>query len=299
MRRIRLNRVTLYLFATMILSSLIIPASAGTLYKIRNGDTLWEIAAKHHTTVDKIAKANSLNENATLSLGKTIRIPTKCTPHRNINNNYICRTSAVVHTNVESACLRSGPGTKFGKISMLAKGSTGKTLASKGKWTKIALANGACGYVYSSLIAKGAGTISSAAPSQTPAASPDTKLSSDNSSLIQTALACRGARYRRGGTSRGGFDCSGFTRYIFAKHGVRLPHSSAAQAGLGSPVSRNDLRSGDLVFFHTYRRTISHVGIYIGNGQFVHAATHGRGVTVDSLNSGYYSPRYRGARRVN
>lgn len=116
--------------------------------------------------------------------------------------------------------------------------------------------------------------------------------------LVRTALAYRGARYRRGGTSRGGFDCSGFTRYVYAKYGVRLPHSSAAQARLGTRISKSELKQGDLVFFHTYRRGVSHVGIYIGNGNFVHAATYGRGVRVDALSSAYYARRYVGARRI-
>jgi cell wall-associated NlpC family hydrolase len=67
---------------------------------------------------------------------------------------------------------------------------------------------------------------------------------------------------------------------------------------MGIPVPRSELRPGDLVFFQTNRRGISHVGIYIGDNRFVHAATHGRGVTVDSLGSSYYALRYRGARRV-
>ena len=119
-----------------------------------------------------------------------------------------------------------------------------------------------------------------------------------NASLIETALSCRGTRYRRGGTSRGGFDCSGFTRYVFAKYGISLPHSSKAQACVGKRVSKDALQPGDLVFFHTYRSGISHVGIYIGDGKFVHAARYGRGVRVDALSSSYYSSRYRGARRV-
>jgi len=122
--------------------------------------------------------------------------------------------------------------------------------------------------------------------------------SAGKSNLVRTALSCRGTRYSRGGTSRGGFDCSGFTRYVYAKYGISLPHSTAAQAHLGRPVSKSELAAGDLVFFHTHRAGISHVGIYIGNGRFVHSATHGRGVVVDSLNAAYYAPRYRGARRV-
>jgi cell wall-associated NlpC family hydrolase len=119
-----------------------------------------------------------------------------------------------------------------------------------------------------------------------------------NDTLVRTALRLRGSRYRFGGVSRRGFDCSGFTRYVYSKYGISLPHSSAAQAHVGRPVSRGELKAGDLVFFATRGRRIGHVGIYIGNNQIVHAATYGRGVRTDSLSSGYYSGRYRCARRV-
>lgn len=117
--------------------------------------------------------------------------------------------------------------------------------------------------------------------------------------VVRTALAYRGARYRRGGTGARGFDCSGFTRYIYAKSaGIRLPHCSAAQASCGRPVARSGMRPGDLVFFHTRRRGISHVGLYIGGNRFIHASTPKRGVLVSSLNERYYAARFRGARRV-
>ncbi|MCC6444858.1 MAG: C40 family peptidase [Armatimonadetes bacterium] len=118
-------------------------------------------------------------------------------------------------------------------------------------------------------------------------------------SVVGTAYAYQGMPYRRGGTtSRSGFDCSGFTRYIYRKSGVNLPHSSRSQYGVGRPVSKSGLQKGDLVFFRTTRRGISHVGIYAGNGKFIHASNHSRGVTVDSLGSAYYSKRYVGAKRV-
>lgn len=115
---------------------------------------------------------------------------------------------------------------------------------------------------------------------------------------IKIAMSLQGIRYRTAGTSRSGFDCSGFTRYVYAKIGVKLPHSSASQAALGRSVSKSQLQQGDLVFFNTNRRGISHVGIYIGNNKFVHSANHGSGVRTDSLGSAYYSSRYVCARRV-
>lgn len=294
MRKRRLSRLTLS-FVVFALISSSLPTTAAS-YQIKQGDTLSAIAAKHHTTVAKLTKANHISENAVLALGNKLTIPGKAianaAPSR--ASKPARHSSYAVHANASSVCLRSAAGTGSHKIATLPAGTTMKVLAKNGKWAKVALPSGTCGFVYRPLLAVGVG---SSKPSSQVAASSQPDRGSN--SLIQTALACRGTNYRRGGTSRGGFDCSGFTRYVFAKYGVSLPHSSAAQAGTGRSVSRDELQQGDLVFFETSSRGISHVGIYIGGGSFVHAASRGRGVTVDSLNSGYYAPRYRGARRVS
>lgn len=124
--------------------------------------------------------------------------------------------------------------------------------------------------------------------------------SKDNESpqVVRTALAYRGSRYVRGGTGARGFDCSGFTRFVYAKYGVELPHSSKSQASCGKHVEKSDLREGDLVFFKTRGGGISHVGIYIGDRKFIHASTPKTGVIVSSLDQPYYASRYKGARRV-
>ena len=103
-----------------------------------------------------------------------------------------------------------------------------------------------------------------------------------------------GIRYSYGGTSpRSGFDCSGFTRFVFAHFGITLPHYSVAQFNLGRRVSRRALKPGDLVFFDG----LGHVGIYVGRGRFIHAPHTGTRVSVAPL-SGWYSSRFTGARRV-
>jgi cell wall-associated NlpC family hydrolase len=103
-----------------------------------------------------------------------------------------------------------------------------------------------------------------------------------------------GVRYVYGGSSpRGGFDCSGFVRYVYAHFGVTLPHSSYAQFGDGRRVSRQSLRPGDLVFFDA----VGHVGIYVGNGRFIHAPHTGTRVSIEKL-GGWYSSRFSGARRL-
>jgi cell wall-associated NlpC family hydrolase len=119
---------------------------------------------------------------------------------------------------------------------------------------------------------------------------------STGSSVVRVAYAYRGARYRSGGSSASGFDCSGFVKFVYASHGIKLPHSSRAMFNYGTPVAKSNLKPGDLVFFSYGRRGISHVGIYAGSGKFIHASTHSTGVRVDSLNS--YHRRYVGARRL-
>lgn len=115
--------------------------------------------------------------------------------------------------------------------------------------------------------------------------------------IIQTGLRLTGVPYVFGGTSPSGFDCSGFVRYVFASAGISLPRTADAQFDAGTPVSLSKLQPGDLVFYTTYADGASHNGIYIGDGKFVHASSS-RGVTVDRMDSSYWSARYYGARRI-
>lgn len=106
-----------------------------------------------------------------------------------------------------------------------------------------------------------------------------------------------GVAYKTGGTSTAGFDCSGFTKYVFKNVGLTLPRTSKAQYSVGTAVSKSNLRSGDLVFFNTLGNGVSHVGIYVGNGKFAQSSSS-RGVTITSLSQAYWANRYVGAKRV-
>ncbi|WP_410513008.1 C40 family peptidase [Paenibacillus sp. BR2-3] len=106
-----------------------------------------------------------------------------------------------------------------------------------------------------------------------------------------------GSKYVAGGVSTSGFDCSGFTLYVFDKIGIDLPHQSGSQYQMGTAVSQSELRAGDLVFFNTNGKGVSHVGIYVGDGKFAHASSS-RGVTISTLSESYYVNRYVGAKRI-
>jgi len=117
--------------------------------------------------------------------------------------------------------------------------------------------------------------------------------------LVQMAMKLRDIRYRRGGRAPStGFDCSGFVQYVFAQAlGIDLPDNSISQSEAGVRVARAELKTGDLVFFHTRGKGVSHVGIYLDNGRFIHSPSTGKRVRVDELSDQYWARRYVGARR--
>lgn len=120
------------------------------------------------------------------------------------------------------------------------------------------------------------------------------------SELVSTAMGFIGVPYRRGGNSaETGFDCSGLVHAIFEKtKGLALPRRAAEQAAATEVIDRKDLQPGDLVFFNTMRRAFSHVGIYLGDGKFIHAPRTGAHVRVEDMSTSYWQRRFNGARRV-
>ena len=131
--------------------------------------------------------------------------------------------------------------------------------------------------------------------------------SSKGSSIVETAMKHLGTRYVYGGASAGGFDCSGFTMYIYKQFGYNLPHSATSQwlSGMGAKIySISELQPGDLVFFNDPSRNAgkacSHAGIYIGNGQHIHASSsRGGGVIISDMTSGYYNTYFVGGLRLS
>ena len=142
-------------------------------------------------------------------------------------------------------------------------------------------------------IATGCSTTGPVAPVQSPPRA-------ERSEALLQALLSLGVDYRYGGNSPAtGFDCSGLVAHVYEQAwGIRLPRNTRAQSQAGVAVSLAELQPGDLLFYDTLKRPYSHVGIYLGEGKFVHAPKTGAQVRVESLKSAYWAQRYNGARRI-
>ena len=123
----------------------------------------------------------------------------------------------------------------------------------------------------------------------------------DKKKLLDYAKYFKGGKYVWGGTSPKGFDCSGYVQYLYKKHNVNLPRTAWAQSKKGLSVDKDNLQKGDLLFFLTDRKRgipVTHVGIYIGNGEFIHAASKKKGIIISPIYRGYYAKKFVSAKRV-
>ena len=177
--------------------------------------------------------------------------------------------------------IRTGPGTSHDKVGMLYTGRVVEVLDLVNGWYKIE-----SGYICADYVVK--------------ADAAEAKSSGKAQEIVNCAMQYLGCAYVYGGSSPRGFDCSGFTSYVYAQCGVKINRTASAQLNNGYAVSRGELQPGDLVMFKSGGGSspASHVGLYIGNGQFIHSSAPGVGVVIDSLNSNFYSRTYVGARRV-
>lgn len=180
--------------------------------------------------------------------------------------------------------IRSGPGTEYGTVGSLSTGAIveiEELVGGYGGWYKIEQ-----GYVSSDYVAQVDASVAAS--------------SGKGSQIAQYALQYVGCPYVYGGSSPSGFDCSGFTTYVMKHFGSSINRTASSQMDNGTSVSKSQLQPGDLVFFNSGNssKRATHVGIYTGNGQFVHASTSTTGVIISDLNSSYYSSTYVGARRL-
>ena len=191
--------------------------------------------------------------------------------------------------------LRKGPSTTYSTIQKLSKGSKVTVISSSNGWSKVKYKN-LTGYVSSSyLSSKKTSSTSSATTS-------NSSQSTSSSKVISYAKKFLGKPYLWGAQGPNGFDCSGFTYYVYKNSaGKTLPRTSSAQSKYGTYVSKSNLKPGDLLYFDTVganNGVVTHCGIYIGNNQFIHAASGQGKVVINNLNSSYYINSYVNARRI-
>ncbi len=195
--------------------------------------------------------------------------------------------------------MRSGPSTGTKIVTQLRRDNTVEIFGFNCGWFKVRTAANQIGYIRSDLLElldKPAENYGSAFNGGSNNSNGSSSLSAGEK-LAAYAKTFVGYSYVYGGSSPDGFDCSGFTQYCARQMGYTIKRTATAQLSNGTPVSRENLQPGDLVFFG-YGSTASHVGIYIGDGKFVHAQNSSTGVVITSLSQSYYDSRYLTARRI-
>ncbi|NYE56542.1 C40 family peptidase [Carboxydothermus ferrireducens] len=264
--------------ATLTLSVFLLQSSAwATTITVKSGDNLWLLARRYNTTVEAIKKANNLKSEA-LKPGQKLVIPGKSTA---------------------TAVSRSSSGSS---VYIVKAGDTLWDIAKKFNLTVDELKR--LNNLKSEKLSIGQKLLvkkTTSRNSPRPKARTTKKVSrgEGRGDVVKIALSYLGTPYQWGASSGSAFDCSGFTAFVYRQVGINLPHNSLAQYEVGEKIDKSELSPGDLVFFKTQGSSvINHVGIYIGDGQFIHASSGKDRVIISSLREGYYASRYAGAVRV-
>ena len=277
-----MKRLLTALVALAVLAAVPAVSLADATHVVRKGDTLGKIARSHHVSVEKIREANAL-EGTRLSVGTKLVLPGGTSDPAPRKARSGKRKPATVPASTPAE--EPPPGTQLSLVD--PQESTLHT----GTWkppTEAELAE----------LARAPKATDTWHPAID--ASPDASKATESikDRLLRVAQRMLAVPYRFGGTTLWGLDCSGFVQKAFAFLDLGLPRTAREQFREGAKVAKADLSPGDLVFFRTYAKYPSHVGIYLGDNRFVHASSRDRKVTIESLDTPYYVKRYIGAKRL-
>lgn len=297
-------------------------------YVVRPGDTLYSLARRTGASVAEIQRLNGLRDDR-IHVGRVLRLPGQPTAGAPGVPQPVAEPSPAASAAPAGAVGSPDPASTAGRrivperpvavfmdphydSAIAAVVDAGTPLTGgvrQGRWLQVSLSEGQVGWVLARDLGMEPATGPavpggpSARPSQVPGPReppgiPGGRLQGDLDGLLADARRLVGVPYVWGGTSAQGADCSGFVWLVYAQRVAGLPRTSFEMFRVGTPVSREDLLPGDLVFFTTYAPGPSHVGIYMGDGQFAHASSRSRRVVVTPLSDAYYAARYLGARRI-
>lgn len=270
--------IAIFLFQFSLTGSV---SAAETYYTVKSGDSLWRIAQQYGTSVDQIKQLNQLVSD-NIKIGTQLCV--KNTPDQSPEPAAATTADAVAATEppIETVYYKVQPGDSLENIAITFNTSIemlrrmnnlSSDVLNPGYTLKLSMANVD--------LSRGGKT---------------NRVTAD---ILATARQYLGTPYRYGGSSPGGFDCSGFTKYVFSVHGYNLDRTAASQYNQGSAISKANLQIGDLVFFKCSSSSIDHVGIYAGNNEFIHSSSpRSGGVIMTNLDESYYLRSYACATRI-
>ncbi|ABB31407.1 MULTISPECIES: C40 family peptidase [Geobacter] len=301
--RLRLTALSVILLAFPALSH------AAKTHKIRKSETVYSIAKKYHVSAKDLKSANNLT-NARIKPGTVLVIPSRAAAESSADSStpasYKVKkgdTLAKVarKTGVSVAELRRlngiGKGRlKPGRLLALQAVESNETVTAKLSLKKpLKHLDIYDEKEYEQSLSE----LVELDPNRPADFTKSVKLDVDGvSELKKTAYSFIGTKYRFGGTTRRGLDCSSFVQHVFRELDVTLPRTAREQFHVGNSVAPGDLQKGDLLFFQTYARFPSHVGIYLGNNKMIHASSRDRRVVISSVDTPYYRSRFLGAKRI-
>jgi len=285
---------------------------ASKTHSVKKNDSLYSLSKKYHVSVRDIKAANNL-VNRRLKPGDRLVIPSgavsdstdRSSNHKIKGNSYKVRKGDTLpqiakRTGISVADLKringiQGKRVKPGKVLALRDSSPAEEVAARPE-KKYTARNPE--FFSQSEYERTIQELTDGDTEKPFELGGSTEIATDaTKQLKKSAFSFLGTRYRFGGNSRSGMDCSSFVQHVFRELDINLPRTAREQYGTGAPVTSYDLQKGDLVFFRTYASYPSHVGIYLGENKMIHASSRDRKVVISSMDTPYYRSRFIGAKR--